>query len=87
MYRSEFQQGHIYPNSSDESDSDDGHDEDGTEQEVIVAPERPQRTRQAPAMLNDYEVTSDSAVNDEGELIQFSLLADSEPIHFKDALK
>ncbi|MCI66461.1 hypothetical protein A2U01_0087719, partial [Trifolium medium] len=72
---------------SDESDKEDGHDEDVTVQEEIEAPVRPQRTRQAPTRLNDCEVTTDSAVNDVGELIHFALLADSEPIHFKDALK
>ncbi|MCI85745.1 hypothetical protein A2U01_0107024, partial [Trifolium medium] len=52
---------------------DDGHDEHGTEQEVIEVPVRSQRTRQAPARLNDCEVSTDSAVNDEGELIHFAL--------------
>ncbi|PNX57785.1 hypothetical protein L195_g050580, partial [Trifolium pratense] len=48
---------------------------------------RTQRTKRVPARLNDYEVIQDNAVNDEGDLIHFALLADSEPVNFKDALK
>ncbi|MCI18242.1 copia-type polyprotein, partial [Trifolium medium] len=61
--------------------------EDEIEQEEVEAPVRPQRTRQASNRLNDCEVIHDNAVNDEGELIHFALLADSEPIDFKEALK
>ncbi|MCI86796.1 hypothetical protein A2U01_0108077, partial [Trifolium medium] len=50
-------------------------DEEDSVQEEIEVPVRPQRTRQVPARLNDCEVTTDSAVNDEGELIHFALLA------------
>ncbi|MCH80809.1 copia-type polyprotein [Trifolium medium] len=48
---------------------------------------RTQRTKRVPARLNDCEVIQDNAVNDEGDLIHFALLADSEPVNFKDALK
>ncbi|PNY04319.1 copia-type polyprotein [Trifolium pratense] len=48
---------------------------------------RPQRIKRVPARLNDCEVTNDNAVNDEGELIHFAQLADSEPVNFRDALK
>ena len=43
--------------------------------------------RQAPVRLTDCEITSDDAVNDEGDLIHFALLADAEPINYKEALK
>ncbi|CAJ2641647.1 unnamed protein product [Trifolium pratense] len=46
-----------------------------------------QRTKRVPARLNDCEVTQDNAVNDEGDLIHFALLADSEPLNYRDALK
>ncbi|CAJ2645977.1 unnamed protein product [Trifolium pratense] len=48
---------------------------------------RTQRTKRVPARLNDCEVTQDNAVNDEGDLIHFALLADSEPLNYRDALK
>ena len=37
--------------------------------------------------MTDCEITPDDAVNDEGELIHFALLADVEPINYKEALK
>jgi len=37
--------------------------------------------------LTDCEVTSDNAVNDEGDFIHFALLADAEPVNYKEALK
>ncbi|CAJ2662467.1 unnamed protein product [Trifolium pratense] len=48
---------------------------------------RTQRTKRVPTRLNDCEVTQDNAVNDEGDLIHFALLADSEPLNYRDALK
>ncbi|MCI46770.1 hypothetical protein A2U01_0068011, partial [Trifolium medium] len=86
---------YIFPDSSDESDNEvteavndivpDSDDED----EGIVSPpvirQLPQRNRNVSCRLNDHVVTSDSVVNDEGDLIHFALLADSEPIHYKDA--
>ncbi|GAU33832.1 hypothetical protein TSUD_393400 [Trifolium subterraneum] len=87
MYSSEIQQGFIYSNSSDESDNDDSLNEVETVPEVGEPSNRPQRTRQVPNRLNDCEITSDNAVNDEGDIIHFALLADSEPIDYKDALK
>jgi len=39
---------------------------------------RPQRNRQAQSGLEDCEILPDSAVNDQGELIHFALLADAE---------
>ncbi len=48
---------------------------------------RPQRNRHVPSRLEDYEVLPDSAVNDEGELIHFALLADAEPLNYKEAIQ
>ncbi|PNX76333.1 putative LRR receptor-like protein kinase [Trifolium pratense] len=94
VYRDEVQYNHVHLESSDDSDGEDGYEEEDTVQaenadvpEDVEASVRPQRTRHAPARLNDCEVTHDSAVNDEGELIHFALLADSEPVNFRDALK
>ncbi|GAU28641.1 hypothetical protein TSUD_159220 [Trifolium subterraneum] len=65
VYSSEIQQSYINPNSSDESDNDDSLNEVETVQESGEPSNRPQRTRQAPNRLNDCEVTSDNAVNDD----------------------
>ncbi|KAL2320795.1 hypothetical protein Fmac_029764 [Flemingia macrophylla] len=45
------------------------------------------RQRRLPAKLHDYEIATDNAVSEEGELIQFSILIDSEPISYKEAMK
>jgi len=37
--------------------------------------------------LTDCEITSDDAVNDEGDLIHFALLAYVEPINYKEAVE
>jgi len=63
------------------------HEETVNDQEEVTIPARPQRNRQAPVRLTDCEITSDDAVNDEGDLIHFALLADAEPINYKEALK
>jgi hypothetical protein len=39
-----------------------------------------------PSRLADCEVLPDSAISNEGELIHFALLADAEPVNFKEAL-
>jgi len=57
------------------------------DQEELIVPARPQRNKQPPARLTDCEITSDNAVNDEGDLTHFALLADAEPINYKEALK
>ena len=36
--------------------------------------------------MTDCEITSDNAVNEEGDLTHFALLADSEPINYKEAI-
>jgi hypothetical protein len=40
-----------------------------------------------PSRLADCEVLPDSVVSNEGELIHFALLADAEPVNFKEALQ
>jgi hypothetical protein len=40
-----------------------------------------------PSRLADCELLTDSAVNNEGELLHFALLADAEPVNVKDALQ
>jgi hypothetical protein len=86
-YNSEIQQSYIYPDSSDESEGEDDHEVTADDQEEIIAPARSQRNRNPPARLTDCEVTSDNAVNDEGDFIHFALLADAEPVNYKEALK
>jgi len=86
-YSSEFKQSYIYPDSSDESEGEEDHDVIENDLEEVIAPTRPQRNRQTPARLNDCEVISDNAVNEEGDLTHFALLADSKPINFKEAIK
>ena len=94
---------YIFPDSSDDSENEaagdlnDGNqndvipDSDDDENEEVTSPpvirQLPQRNRSVSSRLNDHIVTSDSAVNDDGDLIHFALLAGSEPIDYKDALK
>jgi hypothetical protein len=87
MYSSGNQQCYIYPNSSDESENEDGDDEPAAVHEENAVPARPQRNRQPPNRLSDCEVIPDDAVNEEGDLIHMALLADPEPINFKVAMK
>jgi len=37
--------------------------------------------------LNDYERFTDSAINDEGDIVQLAMLAEAEPISFEKALR
>jgi len=76
-----------YPDSNDESEGEVDHEVTADDQEEIIVPARPQRNRNPPARLTDCEVTSDNAVNDEGDFIHFALLADVEPVNYKEALK
>jgi hypothetical protein len=52
----------------------------------VVAP-RPQRNIQLPKRLADCEIAPDNEVNNEGEIVHYAMLADSEPIDVKVALK
>ncbi|GAU36961.1 hypothetical protein TSUD_57390 [Trifolium subterraneum] len=47
---------------------------------------RPQRTRAIPARLQECEVTSDNLVNDEGDIVHYAFLADTEPVSVIEAL-
>jgi hypothetical protein len=51
-----------------------------------LRPQRPQRSRVMPARLQDCEVTTDDQVNDEGELVHYAFLADTEPVSMTEAL-
>ncbi|GKV47387.1 hypothetical protein SLEP1_g54294 [Rubroshorea leprosula] len=48
---------------------------------------RPRRQRQPPVTLQDYEVTSDDAIDDDGNLVHFAMFADLEPIFFEEAIQ
>lgn len=48
---------------------------------------RTQRHMQLPRRFNDCEIVADDEVVNEGELIHFTILADSKPIDYKVALK
>ncbi|CAJ2637748.1 unnamed protein product [Trifolium pratense] len=72
-------------NQGTDSDGNMNLSSDDDDRIHIIA--RTQRTKRVPARLNDCEVTQDNAVNDEGDLIHFALLADSEPLNYRDALK
>jgi len=47
---------------------------------------RPQRNKQIPRRLQDCQVTGDGEVGFDGELVHFAMLADTEPLDYKDAL-
>ncbi|KAK2454958.1 hypothetical protein QL285_002459 [Trifolium repens] len=51
-----------------------------------VAP-RPQRNIQLPRRLADCEIAPDNVVDNEGEIVHYVMLADTEPIDVKAALK
>ncbi|MCH80525.1 copia-type polyprotein [Trifolium medium] len=92
---------HIFTNieSLDSSDNDSVENEplnavvpdSDEENEAMVSPpvirQLPQRNRQLPSRLADCELLTDSAVNNEGDLVHFALLADSEPVNFNEALQ
>ena len=84
---SEIKQSCVYPNSSDESENEGDHEFVEDDLEEIIVPARPQRNRQPPLRLTDCEITPDNAVNEEGDLTHFALLADAEPINYKEAMK
>jgi len=48
---------------------------------------RPTRNIQPPVRLNDYERFPDSAMNDEGDIVQLAMLAEAEPVSFEQALR
>lgn len=50
-------------------------------------PWRPQRHRQVPTRLNDYEVWPDTEIATDGELLHLALFTKAEPVKFDDAIK
>ena len=87
VYSSKIQQGFIYPDSSDESEDEGDNEVDGNVPQENEASVRPQRIRQVPRRLDDCERALENTVSDEGDLIHFALLADAEPVEYRDALK
>ncbi|MCI46293.1 hypothetical protein A2U01_0067533, partial [Trifolium medium] len=57
-----------------------------TEAPIQANNNRPQRTRNMPARLQECEIALDSQVNDEGELVHYAFLADTEPVSMNEAL-
>lgn len=58
----------------------------GTE-EFQIDEARPQRQRNLPARLRDFEVYPDNAISKDGDLVQhMALLADTEPVSFEEAI-
>lgn len=55
--------------------------------ESVQQLERPQRSRQPPPRLNDYEMQPDSAVIEEGDLIHLALFTENEPATFEEAIR
>lgn len=49
--------------------------------------QRPQRRRQAPARLDDYEVWPDTNITAEGDLLHLALFTESEPVIFDEAIR
>jgi hypothetical protein len=58
-----------------------------TKDDTAETSRRPVRQKQIPARLNDYEIMTDSVVNDEGDIVHFALLAETEPVNFEEAVK
>ncbi|KAI5401720.1 hypothetical protein KIW84_066260 [Lathyrus oleraceus] len=53
---------------------------------VASTSQRPQRTRDRPVRLQDYEVIGDDEVTPDGELVHFSLLTGVKSINYSEAL-
>jgi hypothetical protein len=87
VYNSENQHIYIYPHSRDDSEDECNVEVNGDAPQDEVTQARPQRTRQVPNRLSDCEVLPDNAVNEEGDLIHTAMLADAEPIDYRDGLK
>ena len=64
-----------------------GSEDENDRSETCVETERHQRTRKPPLRLNDFEVTHDSEVTAEGDLVHFSLIAEAEPVTFDQAIQ
>ena len=65
--------------------------------EVVIQPEvatpiatmmeRPRRQQRQPVHLQDCEVNLDDEVDDNGDLVHFAFLAESEPVRLADAIQ
>lgn len=58
----------------------------------VIAPiattvERPRRERRQPTSLQDYEVSLDNEINDDGEFVHFSFLTDLKSVGLEDAIQ
>ncbi|KAK2388316.1 hypothetical protein QL285_062010 [Trifolium repens] len=74
----------VNPNQGTASDEDMHTSSDDEDTNV---PPRPQRNIQLPRRLVDCEIVSDNAVDNEGEIVHYAMLADTEPLDTKAALK
>lgn len=48
---------------------------------------RPQRTRQVPQRLRDFEMWPDNAITADGDLLHLALLCEVEPVTFEVAIR
>lgn len=53
----------------------------------VIEGTRPQRDRHVLIKFDQFEMFPDNVVTDDGDLIHFALLADIEPVDFKEAAK
>jgi len=54
---------------------------------IVIMMERPRRQQGQPVHLQDCEVNLEDEVDDNGDLIHFSFLADSKPVRLEDAIQ
>lgn len=65
-----------------------GTSEGGSTSECEVAQfQRPQRLRQIPRRLVDFELLQDTEIDSEGEVIHSAMIVDFEPVSINEALK
>jgi len=64
-------------------------DDTSNSETITAAPlaQRPQRTRQPPPKLYDYEMILDSAITADGYLVHLALYSETEPVDFTQALQ
>lgn len=62
---------------------EDGHTSEGE----LVQFQRPQRVRQIPRILIDFESLHDTKIDYEGKVIQSAMMVDSEPVNIIETLK
>jgi len=54
---------------------------------IVIMMERPRRQQRQPVHLQDCVVNLDDEVYDNGDLVHFAFLADSEPVRLADAIQ